>query len=197
MKVGGGARGSGRMEVYKVTLEVKMREQVKQQNRLVHVCGRACVCEVLCPVIIHTLIPRPVEKGLATCNTCPKEIQSVTQSHVNVYTHMEITGGVRSYLHAAVLLCKSLFALLDHRAVSVLSLVCGDEARVESIEQYQWSNTMKSSHDRSSFCSQLLSALIQRRRLLLFCALATTFLNPCNIKSLQYATASLAHSRLS
>jgi len=40
VKVGGGARGSGRMEVYKVTLEVKMREQVKQQNRLVHVCGR-------------------------------------------------------------------------------------------------------------------------------------------------------------
>jgi len=173
-----------------------MREQVKQQNRLVHVCGRACVCEVLCPVIIHTLIPRPVQKGLATCNTCPKEIQSGTQSHVTVYTHV-IIGGVRSYLHAAVLLCKSSFALLDYRAVSVLSLVCGDEAQVESIEQYKWSNTIESSNDRSSFCSQLLSTQIQRRRLLPFCALATTFLNPCNIKSLQDVTASLAHSRLS
>ena len=41
---------------------------------------------------------------------------------------------------------------------------------------------MESSHDRSSFCSQLLSTLIQRQRLLPFCALATTFLNPCNIE---------------
>ena len=39
-----------------------------------------------------------------------------------------IIGGVHSYLHAVVLVCKPFFALLDHGAVSVLCLVCGDEA---------------------------------------------------------------------
>jgi len=41
---------------------------------------------------------------------------------------MVITGGVSSYLPAVVLVCKSFLALLDHGAISVLCLVCGDEA---------------------------------------------------------------------
>jgi len=43
-------------------------------------------------------------------------------------THTVIIGGVRSYLHAVVLVCKPFFDLLDHGAVSVLCLACGDEA---------------------------------------------------------------------
>jgi len=45
---------------------------------------------VKCCPVISPLVPRPVKKGLATCNAlpCPKEIQSVTQSHVNDCTHM-------------------------------------------------------------------------------------------------------------
>ena len=41
---------------------------------------------------------------------------------------MVIFGGVRSYLHAVVLVCKLFFALLDHGAVTDLCLACGDEA---------------------------------------------------------------------
>jgi len=50
-----------------------------------------------------SLVPRPLSDlsrwGLATRNTlsCPKEIQSVTQSLVNAYTR------VHSYLHAVAL----------------------------------------------------------------------------------------------
>ena len=44
-----------------------------------------------------------------------------------MFTHMVI-GGVHSHLHAVVLVCKPLFALLDHGAVSVLCLACDDEA---------------------------------------------------------------------
>jgi len=45
-----------------------------------------------------------------------------------MFTQMVIIGGVRSYLHAVVLVSKLFFALLDHGAVSVLCLACGDEA---------------------------------------------------------------------
>ena len=41
---------------------------------------------------------------------------------------MVIIAGVRSYLHAVLLDCKLFFALFDHGAVSVLCLVCDDEA---------------------------------------------------------------------
>ena len=54
----------------------------------------------------------------------PKELLN----HVLTYTHTVITGGVHSYLHAVVLVCKPFFAILDHGAVSVLCLACGDEA---------------------------------------------------------------------
>lgn len=70
-------------------------------------------------------------KGLATRNTLPCQgIKSVTQAGVNVYT----LGG----------------------AVSVLCLVCDDEALVESIEQYKQSTMMEGSCDRSS-CSKRMS----------------------------------------
>jgi len=49
-------------------------------------------------------------------------------NHVLMFTQMVIIGGVRSYLHAVVLVSKLFFALLDHGAVSVLCLACGDEA---------------------------------------------------------------------
>jgi len=77
-------------------------------------------------------------RDLATCNTlpCPKEIQSVTQSHDNVYTRndnwrcAQLPATLHQYLHlhAVVLVCKLFFALLDHGAVSALCLACGDEA---------------------------------------------------------------------
>ena len=47
--------------------------------------------------------------------------------HMLMFTYMAI-GGVCSYLHAVVLVCKSFFALLDHGAVSVPCLVCANEA---------------------------------------------------------------------
>ena len=67
--------------------------------------------------------------------------------------------------------------------------------------RYKWSNTMEGSHDRSSSCSQLVSARKQRQRLLpLFSASATTFHNPLSLKQHQEpgqdATALSAHCRL-
>ena len=44
-----------------------------------------------------------------------------------VYTWV-IIGGVHSELHAVVLVCMWVLALLNHGAVSVLCLACGDEA---------------------------------------------------------------------
>lgn len=49
-------------------------------------------------------------------------------NHVLMFIHVMIIGGVHSYLHGVVLVCKPFFDLLDHGAVSVLCLACGDEA---------------------------------------------------------------------
>ena len=101
-----------------------------------------------------------LRRGLATRNTlsCPKGIRSVTQSRINAYTQVEI-GGVRSYLHADVLVCKLVFALLEHGAVSAL---CCDEPiphDQESTEQYKQLNTVEGSCDSAS-CSQLVNVSI-------------------------------------
>ena len=197
----------GRMEVYKVTLEMKMGGNMLSSGTggymyvggHVSMCVCACVCWVLCPIIIPTLrlIPRLLldllRRGLATGNTLlwPKWIESFNQ--VLMFTHT-IIGGVRSY-HAALLVCKLLFALLDHGNSVVLGLVCGDvgltcEWKVLNSTN-SWIQYKVAVTDPLPIAPQILSW----RLLLLFRALAT-FLDPSNIKSLQDATASSACSRL-
>ena len=79
--------------------------------------------------LVHRPLSDPSRRGLTTHNTlpCSKGIQSVL-NYVLMLTHLVIIGGVRNYLHAVLLDCKLFFALLDHGAVSVLCLVCDDEA---------------------------------------------------------------------
>jgi len=80
--------------------------------------------------IILVSFPDPSRRGLAICNTLPVSKRNFNQllNHVLMFTHMVIIGGVCSYLHAVVLVCKPFFALLDHGAATVLCLACGDEA---------------------------------------------------------------------
>ena len=73
--------------------------------------------------------------------------QSVTQSHVNVYTHGDNWRLVYGYMLAVVLVCKPFFALWHHGGVSVLCLVSDDEAlphewRVQTDSRIQWKVAM-------------------------------------------------------
>lgn len=100
---------------------------------------------------------------------CPRGIQSVTQSHAN-FIHI---GDNWRCAQLPASSCTSIYVRLW--SLSSISSVIGvwwwnTTLWAENTEQYKGLNTMEGSYNRSSSCSQLVSAWIQRERLLLpFC----------------------------
>jgi len=60
-----------------------------------------------------------------------------------MFIHVMIIGGVHSYLHTVLLVCRSFFAFLDHGAISVLCLYVAMLPREQGLlnstnRQIQW-----------------------------------------------------------